>query len=143
MMRVVNANFFSKFFKASAIVLMLSGSYAQTVAAPASYAIINKGGGEGKAVVNHLSTDKESLLFQVKVDNSAGERFVVVVRDGNGTTLYRSTFTDKEFDKKFRVPKRDSDKITFHIFSKDGETAETFVINSNVRVVEEVVVKKM
>lgn len=142
-MRVVHANIFSKFFKASALVLMLSGAYAGSYAAPASQGIINGGPIVGKTEVSHLYSDKEWLLFEVKVNNVQGEKFFIIVKDENGSTLYRNAFTDKEFTRRFRIPKGESDKIVFNIVTKSGNTSEAFEINTSTKVIEEVVVKKV
>lgn len=142
MMRVINANF-SRFFKAAIIVVTLSGSYAVTHAAPALQAVVNPGPGFGNAVISHLASDNESLLFAVKLENTTGERFSVIVKDANNHTLYRGWFSDKEFNKKFRLPKGDTDKLTMIIRSESGRASETFEINSSRRVVEDVVVKKV
>lgn len=141
-MRVVNANLFTRFFKTTAIVMMLTGTYAVTLAAPAPYAIVNNNG-EGKSLVTHLYSDQESLVFEVKVANASGEKFYVIVRDDNGSTLYRGSFTDKDFTKKFRVPKSDTNKIVFSVISKSGANTETFEINTSMKVIEEVSVTKV
>jgi hypothetical protein len=143
MMRVVNANIFSKFFKAAVLVVSLTGSYAASYAAPASHAVVAGVPGFGNAVVNHLSTDNESFLFEVKLKNTSGERFTVIVKDEIGNTLYRGWFSETEFNKKFRLPKLDSEKITFIIRTESGKASETFEVNSSRRVVEDVVVKKV
>ncbi len=143
LMRVVNTTLLSKFFKTTAVVFLLSGGYAvaqsRTVSAPIEYA----GTGIGKTVINHLSSDNQSMLFEVKVENAGGENFTIVVKDDEGNTLYRNAFTEKNFTKKFRLPKAEATKITFQIRSSSGNMAESFEINSNTRMVEEVVVKKV
>ena len=142
-MRVVNANLFSKFFKTTAIVLMLTGTYAVTLATPAPYALVNNTYGEGKSLVTHLYSDHEAFVFEVKVENASGEKFYVIVKNDNGSTLYRGSFTDKHFAKKFRVPKGDTDKIVFNVISKSGASTETFEINTTTKIIEEVLVKKI
>lgn len=142
-MRVVHARSFSKFIKATVIVFMLTGTYAATQAAPVDATAVNGGPGIGKAVINHLSSDSKSLLFQVNVENASGEKFIIVVKDENGSVLYRGGFTDKDFSKKFRVPKGETGKITFVVKSESTNKVESFEVNSNTRIVEEVVVRKV
>ena len=142
LMRIVNANLFSKFIKTTVVVFMLTvaaGANAQVT--PAS--ITDGNGGSGKVVVTHVASGTESLFFDVKVDNAEGEKFTVIVKDDLGTTLYRSTFNNKDFKKRFVLPKTDASKLTFHIKSESGIKSETFNINTNTRVVEEVVVTKV
>lgn len=143
LMSVVNGNLFSKFFKASAMVIVLSGGYAVTQAAPASYAIVKAGPGIGKTEISHLRSDSQSLLFEVKVENATGEKFMVIVKDDSNNTLYRGYFNDRDFNKKFKIPKGETQKVTFIIKSDKGNATESFEINSNTRVIEEVVVTRI
>jgi len=140
LMRAVKANL-SRFIKTTVVVFMLTaatGASAQVT--PVSAAITEN---EGKAIVTYVATGNESLLFDVKVDNAEGEKFTIVVKEENGTTLYRGSFYDKDFKKRFILPKTDSNKLTFHIKSESGNKSESFEINTSTRIVEEVVVKKV
>lgn len=137
LMRVVSANLASKFFKASAFALLL------TVSASASYAGINPGPGVNNAVIEHIATTNDNLLFEVKVANEKGEKFTLLIKDNTGTTLYRGVYNDKDFIKRFQFPKNESDKIVFIVKSASGNKTESFEINSRTRLVEEVVVKRV
>lgn len=141
-MRVVNANL-SRFIKTTVVVIMLTASTGLKAQVTPAAAIINNINDEGKAVVTYVTNGNESLFFDVKVDNAEGEKFSIIVRDDNATTLYRGTFSDKNFKKRFVLPKTDSSKLTFHIRSESGIQSESFEINTNSRVVEEVIVKKV
>jgi hypothetical protein len=143
LMRVVNTTLFSKFFKASAFVLVLSSSYAAVQASPAPYEIVKSGPGIGKTEISHVRSDNQSLIFEVKVENASGEKFIVIVKDDGNNTLYRGSFNDKAFSKKFKVQKGDTQKVTFIIKGESGSSSESFEINSNTRVIEEVVVTKI
>lgn len=143
MMRVVNANLFSKFFKTAVFVIALASVNATVHAAPVTQTVVENGPGFGNANVSHISSDNESLLFEVKVDNNTGERFSVIVKDEYSHTIYRGWFTGKEFNKKFRLPKTDSEKLTFIIKSESGNASESFEVNSSRRIIEDVVVKKV
>lgn len=144
LMRFVHAGVPSTFFKASAIVILLAGaSYTTIQAAPASYSVVNPDPGVKDAVIKHIGSTNETLLFEVKVANESGERFTILIKDDLGTTLYRGVYSDKNFSKKFQFPKADSDKIIFVVKSASGNKTESFEINSNTRVVEEVIVKRV
>lgn len=141
-MRVVNANL-SRFIKTTVVVFMITAVTGVKAQVTPAAAIINDINGEGKAVVTYVTTGNESLFFDVKVDNAEGEKFSIVVRDDNATTLYRGSFSDRNFKKRFVLPKTDANKLTFHIRSESGLKSESFEINTNSRVVEEVIVKKV
>jgi hypothetical protein len=143
LMRIVNTTVFNKFFKTAAVVLMLTGAAAEIQASPVFAPIHNSGAGVGKTVINYLSTNEQNTIFEVKVENTAGEKFTIIIKDDHNNTLYRGNFSEKDFSKKFLLPKVGSDKITFHVKSNSGYTTESFEINSNTRVVEEVIVKRV
>jgi hypothetical protein len=140
LMRVVNANFFSKFIKTSFVVLLLTagtGAYAQV--SPVALA----GTEPANAAISYVTTTTDAILFDVKVTNAIGERFLIIVKDENGTIMYRGAYHDKDFKKRFMLPRTDASRITFQVKSDSGSTAESFEINTNTRVIEEVVVKKV
>ena len=139
-MRVVNANS-SKFFKAAAFVIVITmATAAKAQLTPVSSTISEV---PIKAAVTYVATGNESLFFDVKVNNAEGEKFTIVVKDDNSTTLFRGTYYDKNFKKRFVLPKTDSNKLTFQIRSESDSKSETFEVNTKTRVVEEVVVTKV
>jgi hypothetical protein len=141
-MSVVRTTLNSKFFKATAIVIMLAGpAYVQAQAISTSATV--EAVSEPKARINYLETDKNNMLFEVRVDNASGEKFYIIVKDEQGTSLFSGSFKDKLFGKKFLLPKPENDKLTFVIKSSTGKVVETFEINSEVRFVEDVIVKKI
>jgi hypothetical protein len=140
LMRVVNANF-SRFFKAAAVVViitMATGAKAQVTPVSATISEV-----PAKAAVTFIATGNESLFFDVKVSNEAGEKFTILVKDDNSTTLYRGSYSDRNFKKRFVLPKTDTNKLTFLIRSESGLQSETFEINTNTRVIEEVSVRRV
>ena len=140
LVRVVNANFFSRFIKTSIVVFLLTGA---TSAFAGGLPENPRSGEPNSAEVTYVTTTKNAMFFDVRVENAAGEKFLIVVKDENGTTLYRGAFADKDFRKRFIVPKTDASRLTFFVKSEAGSKSESFEINTNTRVVEETVVKKL
>ena len=144
LMRFMHTSSATKFFKAATVaVVILAGAahvnaQALNVSAPAISA-----NAAPNVVVSHLSTTGETSLFEVKVDNTAGERFRVVIKSAEGTTLFQETYSDKNFDKTFRIPKSESDALQFVIKGLSGNSVQTFVVNSESHYVEDVVVRKV
>jgi hypothetical protein len=100
--------------------------------------------GENAASVRYLGTQDDMLIFNVSYDNPEGNKFVVTVKDQDGSQLYQSPFWDKAFYKQFKLSKSDRDKIIFVI--RNGERApivKTFSVNVNSHFVQEVAVKKL
>lgn len=92
--------------------------------------------------IYHIGNDKENLFFRVIHKNEEGNKFSVVVRDENGSALFQNVYTDKDFDKKFMLP-RTSAKVTFIIRDLLEDKSQHFTINTNVRVVEEIIISKI
>lgn len=99
--------------------------------------------GVKNAIIKHLSTNNESIVFEVNVDNEKGEKFSVIIKGDGGATLYRGVFSDKNFSKKFVLPKADDQKLVFQVKSASGVKSEAFEVNSSTRLVEEVIVTKL
>jgi hypothetical protein len=140
LMRVVNANL-SRFFKAAAFVVfttLATGAKAQVT--PVSAAIAEL---PSRATITYVANGGETLIFDVKVNNEDGEKFTIVVKDDKGTALYRGSYYDKTFKKRFILPKTDTNKLTFLIKSESGAQSETFEINSKTSVIEEVSVRRV
>lgn len=139
-MRVINANS-SKFFKAAAFVIVITmATAAKAQLTPVSSTISEV---PIKAAVTYVATGNESLFFDVKVNNKEGGKFTIVVKDDNSSTLFRGTYYERSFKKRFVLPKTDSNKLTFQIRGESDSKSETFEVNTKTRVVEEVVVTKV
>ena len=118
-------------FTVTAILLSASASLqAQTIETAAPVAI------------RHLGNTNETMNFQVKYDNESGSKFAVVVRDQENNILFQEFYTEKKFDKKFTLPKVD-DKVVFQIRNLKDNSIQTFEVNTNIRMVEEVIVKRV
>ena len=102
------------------------------------------GNAEKTALIKYLGIQDDMVLFNVSYQNSTGGKFSVIVRDQDGVQLFQSAYRSKSFDKQFKLPKADKNKITFIIRNyKDEDIARTFEINVNSRLVEDVAVKKL
>lgn len=97
----------------------------------------------GTATVKHIGNPRGSVVFQVQYDNMTGDRFSLTIKDNDGATLYQDTYTDKKFDKKFQLPQGEADKIKFIIKGIKTNHIQTFEVNTNTRVIEEVAIKRV
>jgi hypothetical protein len=89
------------------------------------------------ASIKHISTTNDKVIFQLSLENEAGERFSVSIRDNDGNTLFQDFYSDKKFDKKFVFEKSaDLSKLTFIVRSLKDHTSQVFEVNTVPRVVE-------
>ena len=93
--------------------------------------------------IKHIGNTSETMNFQVKYDNESGSKFAVVVRDQDNNILYQEYYSDKRFDKKFSLPKVDNNKVIFQIKNVKDNSLQTFEVNTNTKLVEEVIVKRV
>lgn len=95
------------------------------------------------ASVKHIGNPPGSLVFQVQYDNPAGEKFFLTIKDTDGAILFQDMYTDKKFNKKFQLPQGETDKLQFIIKGARAKESQTFEVNTNIRMVEDIVVKKV
>lgn len=96
------------------------------------------------AEVKYIPGAEGQGLFNVLYDNAAGSRFSIRILDGDGNQLYHNIYTEKKFDKNFRLADPDSySKLVFVIQNLEDNTIQRFEVESTSRQVEEVDVKEV
>jgi hypothetical protein len=98
---------------------------------------------DSPAVVKYLGKEGSMNIFQVRYENLSGAPYLIIVKDEDGNTLFKEIFDTKQFDKKFKLVNLDNEKVTFIIKRVNDIRQETFEVNYNTRVVEDVIVKKV
>jgi hypothetical protein len=97
-----------------------------------------------EVAVTYLGSYEEMIVFNVSYPNPEGNKFQLIIKDQDGTELFQDYFSEKSFFRQFRIPKADKEKIVFLLRDKNAaETAKTFEVNVNSRLVREVAVKKV
>jgi len=128
---------FSRLTPGIFFLLVVTATQAQSTAAGSSKK-------EDSAQVKYLGTQDDMVLFNVTYPNPQGTAFSLVVKDQDGTELYKNAYTEKNFYKQFRLPRADRNRITFTIRNnKETDIVKTFQINVNSRYVEDIAVKKL
>ncbi len=97
------------------------------------------------ALIKHVGTIEDKVFIQVQFDNDSGEKFSLGIQDQDGNTLFREVYQDKKFDKRFQFDKLTDDvsKLIFTIRPLKNNYAQVFEINTNTRIIEDVVVTKL
>jgi len=99
---------------------------------------------ESTATVKYLGADSNSYTFNVAYNNEGGEKFSLRITDEAGNTLFTGTYSDKKFDKRFKLMKEDVDgKVNFVIKNLKDNSVQTFQVTTTTQVVEDVVIKKV
>ncbi|HEV7621953.1 MAG TPA: hypothetical protein VGO09_09475, partial [Flavisolibacter sp.] len=98
-----------------------------------------------KPAVKYLGKENNQLVFQLDFDNTTNEYFNVAIKDEDGNLIYMDRFKDKKFSKKFLVNQSEygTMKLTFLVSTQNDKQAQVFTVNTNTRVIDDVVVTKL
>ena len=138
-MQTINSNTkrFLNIFFVSALLLSTS------LATRANGGNQNGGDGDKTAEVKYVGSLDGEGIFNVLYTNITGARFSIKVEDREGNQIFQSSFTDKKFDKKFRLEGSDTDKLVFTITNYGDNSTQVFEVNTRTRLVEDVEVKEL
>jgi hypothetical protein len=127
----------------SVLTIALAGSSVLT-RANGSYPIGDPKGSASTAEVKYVGGAEGNRLFKVVYNNTDGSRFSLRVLDADGTQLYQGFFSDKKFNKTFKITNADnSGKLTFVIRNFQDNSTQSFEIDDNTRLVEDIEVKEV
>lgn len=91
------------------------------------------------AEVKYIAAKDGEGLFNVVYNNAAGSRFSIVVLDEYGSQLYQGYFSDRKFDRKFKLADPEStSKLTFVIRNFADNTVQRFQVDATSQFVEDV-----
>lgn len=91
--------------------------------------------------VTYVGTVDEHVNFLLNYDNEANEKYVVIVSNASGKTLYEEVYSDRKLTKIFSVPV-DFGNVTFTIAAYRNKADKKFQVVTERKVVEEVTIKK-
>jgi hypothetical protein len=96
------------------------------------------------ADVKYIAGSDGGYLFNVVYNNTSNSRFSVVILDAEGNQLFQSHYSDRKFDKKFKLAQpEDFGRLTFIIRNLADNTIQRFEVDANSRLVEDVEVKEV
>lgn len=93
------------------------------------------------ASVSYLGSANDQMSFGMKYENETGEKYAITIIDSEGITLYDGTFSEKKFNKTFKVP-AEIGNLTFIISNAKNRSEKKFQVTTERRIVEEVYVTK-
>jgi len=105
---------------------------------------VNGGNGANTAEVKYVTLKDGDGIFNVRYNNAAGGRFSLVVLDGDGDQLYSYIYSDKNFEKNFKLADPASfRKVVFVIRNLNDNSTQRFEVEASGHEVEEVEVKEL
>jgi ssRNA-specific RNase YbeY (16S rRNA maturation enzyme) len=91
--------------------------------------------------LTYVGTADEHVNFLLNYDNEANEKFVVIVSNASGKTLFEEVYTARKLTKIFSVPV-DFGNVTFTVAAYRNKSDKKFQVSTERKVVEEVIIKK-
>jgi len=126
----------------SAISKLTLGVFLFTLVAGATVQAAGISPVEKMAEIKYLGVSGDDVLFNVSVENPTGSKFSVIVLDEDGSALFQEIYSDKKFEKRFRLQKSERHKLTFVVRNfKDADIKQAFEIKT--QYVEDVVVTRL
>ena len=96
------------------------------------------------AEVKYIAAKDGDGLFNVIYNNVAGSRFSIVVLDEFGDQLYQGFFTDRSFNRKFKLADPEiTSKLTFVIRNFGDNSVQRFQVDATSQLVEDVEVTEV
>jgi hypothetical protein len=96
------------------------------------------------AEVKYIATKEGDGLFNVVYNNAAGSRFSISVLDEFGNKLYQGNFSDRQFNRKFKLADPEStSKLTFIIRNYGDNSVQRFQVDATDQLVEDVQVTEV
>ena len=96
------------------------------------------------AEVRYIPGKGGDLRFNVLYDNVSGSRFSLTILDGYGNQLYQQTYSDRKFDKVFRLADTDiAGKLTFVIRDFGDNSTQRFEAHAVDHLVEDVEIREV
>jgi len=131
---------FKKSVSVIASVLLLSLASASVNAAPIIEKIISP---VDQAVsVNYVGATENNIVFHLEFNNTAGEKFWLIIKNDAGDVVYQQAYKDAHFSKTIRLPKEEGEMHpTFVIRTANDQVERKFVVNRKVS--EKVTVTKL
>jgi len=99
-------------------------------------------GSASTAEVKYIGGSQGEPIINVVYSNTAGSRFSLRVLDADGNQIFQSFYSDKNFDKKFKILDVDN-KLTFVIKNYQDNSTQSFEVNSNTHLEEKIEVTEV
>ncbi len=94
--------------------------------------------------IRYIGTLHEKPVFQIAFENETAQTFYVSIKDDEGNVLYNEKVKDLKYNKKFQIERgSEYTRLTFTLSSEKEHKAQVFQINTNTRMIQDVVVTKL
>ena len=95
--------------------------------------------------VQFTGSTSDALLFKVHINNDKADNFTLTIKSEDGNVLFAKSFNTIDFDKQIKILKGEEEGNRYYITvsSSNKSLENTFVVNSEVRTVNDVTINKL
>jgi hypothetical protein len=105
---------------------------------------VSGGNSANTAEVKYVTRQQGEGVFNVSYNNAAGNRFSLVVLDADGDQLYSYVYSEKNFEKNFKLADPENfRKLIFIIRNLDDHTTQRFEVEATGHEEEQVEVTEL
>lgn len=101
---------------------------------------------EAPAELKFLGKQQEQPLFQLNLNNSDNNSYIVTVKDGQGNILFTEKLAGENISRTYKLNTEDLEMIsgtTFEVTNTKTKNTSVYKIKNNVKVVTDVEVAKL
>ena len=97
------------------------------------------------AEIKYIGSVNQKPIFQLNFENPEGEEVYLSLKDENGVVIYSDVVKDKKYSKKLQLDTGDINelKMVLSLRSKKGLATQTFQINKQIRMIENIEVSRL
>jgi adenylate cyclase len=121
-----------------------AGSFASFVSLANRHDLSGNHKSASTAEVKYINGKEGEGIFDVVYDNTAGSRFSLQILDEAGAQLYQNIYSDKKFEKKFKLADPETfSRLVFIIRNLEDHSIQRFEVEASTRLVQKVDVKEV
>ena len=100
--------------------------------------------GDTPVEFKYLGNTNDQPVFQLNLNNSESDEFVVTLKNLSGDILYSEKVSGTQISRKYRINTDEIDKeIRVEVTSKKDNSKTVYTVSRNSHVVEDVVINKL
>ena len=97
-------------------------------------------------VIKYLGFQDKNPVFEIIMNNTKEDNFIITIRDASGTVLYSEKLTGKNLSRKYRIDTEEEISeggLRFEVRSVNNKKTDVYIAGVSVNITREMAVKKM
>ena len=96
--------------------------------------------------VKYLGVQEKNPVFEINVNNTQAENFIVTISDGTGTVLFSEKLSGKNFSRKYRIDTEEEiadGGLRFEVKSVNTNKTEVYIVGVSENITRGMTVNKI